>query len=33
MDLTEADDIEKKWQEYTEKLHKKDLDNPDNYEG
>ena len=33
MDLTEADDIEKKWQEYTEKLHKKDLYDPDNHNG
>ncbi|MES6470958.1 hypothetical protein U6V30_12240, partial [Cutibacterium acnes] len=33
MDLTEADDIEKKWQEYTEKLHKKDLYDTDNHNG
>jgi len=33
MDLTEAEDIKKKWQEYTEKLHKKDLYNPDNHDG
>ena len=33
MDLTEADDIEKKWQEYTEKLHKKDLHDPGNHDG
>ena len=30
MDLTEAEDIEKKWQEHTEKLHKKDHNDPDN---
>ena len=29
MDLTEAEDIEKKWQEHTEKLHKKDHNDPD----
>ena len=33
MDLTEAEDIKKKWQEYTEKLYKKDLHNPDNHDG
>ena len=33
MDLTEADDIKKRWQEYTEKLYKKDLHDPDNHEG
>ena len=33
MDLTEAEDIKKKWQEYTEELHKKDLHNPDNHDG
>ena len=32
MDLTETEDI-KKWQEYTEKLYKKDLNDPDNYDG
>ena len=32
MDLTEAEDIKKKWQEYTEELHKKDLHNPDNHD-
>jgi len=32
MDLTEADDIKKRWQEYTEELYKKDLD-PDNHDG
>ena len=30
MDLREAEDIEKRWQEYTEELYKKDLHNPDN---
>ena len=33
MDLTEAEDIEKRWQEYTEKLYKKDLHHPDNHSG
>jgi len=33
MDLTEAEDIRKRWQEYTEKLYKKDLYDPDNHEG
>ena len=33
MDLTEAEDIKKKWQEYTEDLYKKDLNDPDNHEG
>ena len=33
MDLTEAEDIKKKWQEYTEELHKKDLHDPDNHNG
>ena len=33
MDLTEAEDIKKRWQEYTEKLYKKDLRNPDNHDG
>ena len=32
MDLTEADDIKKRWQEYTEKLYKKDLHKQDNYD-
>ena len=32
MDLTEAEDIKKRWQEYTEELYKKDLHDPDNYE-
>ena len=31
MDLTEAEDIQKQWQEYTEELYKKDLHNPDNH--
>ena len=33
MDLTEAEDIKKRWQEYTEKLYKKDLNDPDNHDG
>ena len=33
MDLTEAEDIKKGWQEYTEELYKKDLHNPDNHIG
>ena len=33
MDLTEAGDIKKRWQEYTEELHKKDLNDPDNHDG
>ena len=33
MDLTEAEDIKKKWQEYMEELYKKDLHNPDNHNG
>ena len=33
MDLTEAEDIKKKWQEYTEELYKKDLHNPYNHDG
>ena len=32
MDLTEAEDIKKMWQEYTEELYKKDLHNPDNHD-
>ena len=32
LDLTEAEDIKKRWQEYTEELHKKDLHNPDNHD-
>ena len=31
MDLTEAEDIKKRWQEYTEELYKKNLNDPDNY--
>ena len=33
MDLTEAKDIKKRWQEYTEELYKKDFHDPDNYDG
>ena len=33
MDLTEAEDIKKRWQEYTEKLYKNDLHDPDNHDG
>ena len=33
MDLTEAEDIKKSWQEYTEELYKKELHNPDNHNG
>jgi len=33
MDLTEAKDIKKRWQQYTEKLYKKDLHDPDNHDG
>ena len=33
MDLTETEDIKKKWQEYTEELYKKDLNNLDNHNG
>ena len=33
MDLTEAEDIKKRWQEYTEELFKKDLYDPDNHDG
>ena len=32
-DLTEAEDIKKRWQEYTEELNKKDLHDPDNHDG
>ena len=32
LDLTEAEDIKKRWQEYTEELHRKDLHNPDNHD-
>ena len=33
MDLTEAEDIKKRWQEYTEELYKKVLHDPDNHDG
>ena len=33
MDLTEAEDIKKRWQEYTEELYRKNLHDPDNYDG
>ena len=33
MDLTEAEAIKKRWQEYTEELYKKDLNDPDNHDG
>ena len=33
MDLTEAEDIKKRWQEYAEELYKKDLHDPDNHNG
>ena len=33
MDLTEAEDIRKRWQEYTEELYKKGLHDPDNHDG
>ena len=32
MDLTEAEDIKKRWQEYTEEVYKKDLHDPDNHD-
>ena len=32
MDLTKAEDIKKRWQEYTKELYKKDLHNPDNHD-
>ena len=32
-DLTETEDIKKRWQEYTEQLYKKDLHDPDNHDG
>ena len=32
MDLSEAEDIQKRWQEYTEELYKKDLNDPDNHD-
>ena len=33
MDLTETEDLKKRWQEYTEELYKKDLHDPDNHDG
>ena len=33
MDLTEAEDVKMRWQEYTEELYKKDLHDPDNHDG
>ena len=33
IDLTKAEDIKKRWQEYTEELYKKDLNDPDNHNG
>ena len=33
LDVTQAEDIKKRWQEYTEELYKKDLHNPDNHDG
>jgi len=33
MDLTEAEDIKKRWQEYTKELYKKNLHDPDNHDG
>ena len=33
MDLTEAEDIKKRWQEYTEELDKRDLQDPDDHDG
>ena len=33
MDLTEAEDVKKRWQEYTEELYKKDLHDQDNHDG
>ena len=33
MDLTEAEEIKKRWQEYTEELYKKDLNDPNNHSG
>ena len=33
MDLTEAEDMKKRWQEYTEELYRKDLHDPDNHDG
>ena len=33
MDLTEVEDIKRRWQEYAEELHKKNLHDPDNHDG
>ena len=33
VDLSEAEDIKKRWQEYTEELYKKDIHDPDNHDG
>ena len=33
MDLTEAEDIKKRWQEYREELYRKDIHDPDNHDG
>ena len=33
MDLTEAEEMKKRWQEYTEELYKRDLHDPDNHDG
>ena len=33
MDLTEAEDVKKRWQEYSEELYKKDLNDPDKHDG
>ena len=33
MDVTEAEDIKKRWQEYTEELHKEDFSDPDDHDG
>ena len=33
MDITEAEDVKKRWQEHTEELYRKDLHNPDNHDG
>ena len=33
MDITEAEEIKKRWQEYTEEIHKKGLNDPDNHDG
>ena len=33
MDLTQGEDIKKRWQEYTEELYKKDINDPDNHNG